>query len=555
MPRVGRKRYDETDADKTLKRPVMLPGHGAVLAAGSVDVSAGSADLDLGTLIRKQFPGGVNNMARDWYKEDPVVWVKEKKPIIETKDKGLVVFDPWPFQEALLRHVWSRDAVVIEKARQLGVSTSIMVGVTHQFLYGHEVTGVPCHFHIIANTEDTAKDRLLKIAKTVLWYLDLEDELREALTGYSPDYGNIEIRYNGPRSQNYIRAHTTSGDAGRSFAGNGVLLEEAAIHDKLRDIWTSIQPMVLDLAGAGLGSNTFVVSTHKGSENFFCELVDRAEEKGLVHIPLPWNVHPQRDAEWERQSRQAFEGSQAEWEQEFALRRIKAGEQALDIETLRAHAARWPWIGPDPLVGHKYLKGVDTSGPGKDSETHCAIDLSLRPAQVVWQRSYPKGSTDEKVARIERLDQTYPGPLYIDGTNDPTLPGLIRSRNVVAVRFTGGATENEKIDDNDRLRWRMMPRTTMRSRLVGALEQGDLLVHEEEFPALWRALQTAVIGYEKEGGKIKRKGKNVDDFDSLMLASLGLPRRVRGEIKRKSTGHWKGLASSDQLRELRRQRW
>lgn len=552
MPRVGKQKLIPTKEELARRRPVVLQGDSAIVSPRSVTGAAGTISL-ADALGQINAEGGRNVEASRYWEEDPVAWAKEKHPKIESKIRGLIPYQPWDFQEALLRYVSKRKALVIEKSRQLGVSTTIIgIGFAYMLLYSHKVTGIPCHAHIIANKEETAL-RLIKMVKIALSTADLDDEERENVYGADPGFNNEEIRYNTPTAQNYVRAHTSSDSAGRSFDGNLIALEEFAFLPAAQKIWTNIQPMILDLPDPGV----FVVSTHNGEGNFFCELVDRATEKGLTHIPLPWQVHPERDEAWRIRSQEAFEGSLAEWEQEFALRRIRAGDAFLNMDDLREKAGAVAWVGETPIVGHRYAKAVDVAGPGQDLTVHTVIDLDADPAQVVYQKHYPNEPVLMKVQRIEELDQLYPGPLYIDGTGDPSLPALVRARNLIAIRFSGGSKMGDvKVDKAQSLRWRVVARSEMRSWWVTNLERGRVVVHPEHFPQLWQGLATAHYGpsLTAEGGAQKRKGKFVDFFDSAMLANLALARgrkqRDGGNLQR-----FAGLKSHPRLAELRGARW
>jgi len=508
-----------------------------------------TSGADLAACLRQmQAEGGVHSGAR-YYEEDPVAWCLEKHPHIESKDLALVPFVPWPFQEAIMRYVWEGRPCIIEKARQLGVSTAICVAFAHLLLYRHASTGVPCHGHIFANTEDVALDRLLGTCKLALFTADLTEEERNRLEGAHPNFKNNEIRYNSPYARNYLRAHTSNESAGRSFDGNAILLEEFAKLNAAKQIWTNIQPMVQDLEKAPV----FVVSTPYGADNFFTELCDNAEDVGLTYLPFDWRSRPGRDEAWKARSQAALGITEGEWDQEFDLHRLTDGSKAINMEGLRAKAAITANPGDQPLVGHRYAKGIDLAGSGGDECVCTVVDVTGDPAVTVFQKALPPQSAPERIASLKAFDRLWPGPCFVDGTNDTSVPGMMQSRTVVAVRIGSGSFASERVDKGDHLKWRCIPRSSMRSWLVSHLETGRLVVHEDRFKELWRSLDTAVIAIGKEGGKAKRRGRFVDRFDSLMLANLGIPRHRReGNLAgRKMTG----VASSSGLSSIRGRKW
>ena len=415
-----------------------------------------------------------------------------------------------------MRAVASGKAYVIPKSRQLGVSTAVVAAFAWGILHRHSTTGVPMHCHIVANTETVAVERLLKIAKTILSTADLPDWQRANLKGIDPETNNQEIRYYTSAAQNYIRAHSSSPNVARSFDGNAALLEEMAAMSYADDIWKAIVTMLDDVPNAPI----FIVSTFGGDGDLFCDLVDNAKQFGLISMPLNWKAHPHRDAKWKKESLKKFFGREADWEEEHELKRLRTGQRVVDVGLVEKHAAEAKYLGPEVILGHKYAKGVDIAGGGRDNTVHIVVDLSASPApQVVYRACYPQQDAEATIWAIEELDRRYQGPLFIDGTMDAAIASLAKAKNKTAVRFTGGSEINEKIDKVQRLKWQNVPREVILSWTAADLEQGRLIVHPKEFPDLFIALKTA-----QSGTGTKRKGKNVDDLDALLLSDLGLTR-------------------------------
>lgn len=475
---------------------------------------------------------------------DPVVWVEEASPKIETKTEGLVPFEPWGFQKEIMRAVAAGDAYVIEKSRQLGVSTAVMVAFAHQLLYRFPRTGIPLHCHVIANKEVIAIERLLKIAKIVLSTADLPDYQQNKLSGVKPETHNAEIRYYTADAHNYIRAHPSSKDAARSFDGNAALLEEVAAMPYAEDVWTSIAPILDDVEHCPI----FLVSTYDGDDDLFCDFVDSHEDFGLKQLSLDWRAHPDRDEEWKKRSLKKFAGREDLWRQEHELQRIKTGDLAFDVALVQKWARRYEYVGKRPQVGHRYAKGVDLAGGGRDSTAHVVVDLDANPAQVVYLATYPQQSTPKKIAAIEDLDRQYPGMLYIDATMDNAIASLVEARKKTAIRFTGGSsTITRKFDKVDRLQWMNVPRDILVGWLSADLESGRLVVHPEKFPDLFVGLKTA-----RSGLKMKRRGKHVDELDALLLADIAMSGR-RDEGKRRVSP--RGLQAGKDLSDLRGRQW
>ena len=161
---------------------------------------------------------------------------------------------------------------------------------------------------------------------------------------------------------------------------------------------------------------------------------------------------------WLKRSLKNFAGRKELWDQEHALKRIKAGQRAIDVSLVEKWAAMVSYLGPQPLAGHSYAKGVDLAGPGRDETVHFAVDLKAGPPQLVYARTYPQQDTPTKIRSIENLDEVYPGPLFIDGTMDNAIAALVTARNKTAVRFTAGSRITEDVDKKERLKWLNVPR-------------------------------------------------------------------------------------------------
>lgn len=494
--------------------------------------------------IRQELDDGLPTLIEN----DPVVWVEEMRPHIETKTYGLIPFSPYPYQKEIMRAVASGEAYVIDKARQLGVSTCIMVAFAHQLLYRQIATGIPLHCHVVANKEEVSIGRLLKMAKTALSTAKLHPWQKETLHGINPKVANNEIQYYTSEGQNYIRAHASGKDAGRSFDGNAALLEEFAFMPYGEGVWTSISPMLDDLEKAPV----FIVSTYNGDGDLFCEFVDNHQALGLKHVPVDWRAHPDRwgnddGATWKARSLKKFAGREDLWRQEYELGRIAVGTRFVDMHILEEHAAASPYLGSLPIPGHRYSKGVDIAGPERKGTVHVVIDLTVRPPQVVFKQTFSEQSTGAKIHAINELDARYPGPLFIDGTHDPAIAAQVSSRSKVAIRFTGGAAVTERIDRVENLRWRNIPRTLLLSWGATNLEAGYLVIHLDKFPDLYSAIKTA----NRAPGQ-KTLGENVDELDALLLANLPLTKTRRQDNNGSAVV---GVEADSRLEDFRNTRW
>lgn len=447
---------------------------------------------------------------------DPVAWVENCGVCIESKQRGLIPFRPYPYQVDLMRRVTAGESAVIDKSRQTGVTTCLAVTFAHELLYRHLVRGQPLHAHFIANKEETAVESVLKKARTALFTARLSEEQRRHLSGADPSAKSTLVTYDTPDAQNYIRAHASSPDVGRSFDGNAVLMEEFAYMPFAEAIYGGIKAM-LD----STGTQMWMVSTYNGDGDFFCEVIDSSRDRGLAHIPIDWRAHPDRDEAWKLDSLKGFAGREWMWYQEHELQRYSSGQQAVNMSLLKKLADQHPWIGGEPLPLHRYSKGIDQAGKGEDLTVHAAIDITIRPAQLVYAQERPRVSTPERVAEADALAERWPGPLWMDGTNEAAVVAMVTAPQKTAVHFSAGQQGSERYDRSDRLRWRIVPREQLETALAANLETGALLVHLDVFPEVRAALRSWRRGEYK-----RNRGRNIDYLDAMLLANLSLTNRA-----------------------------
>ena len=470
---------------------------------------------------------------------DPVAWCREAKPRIESKQHGLIPFEPYPYQADIMRRIagieyragrWQPRADgyedgVIDKARQIGVTTCIMVAAAHQLLYRFVGRGQPFHGHVFANKEKVAIGSLLKKAKTALANCEKTPAQARGLRGIDPQSKNEEITYFAPGAQNSLVAWTAASDVGRSFDGNFAFLDEVAHMAFAEEIYGGVATMLDETMAA-----SWLVSTYHGDGDFFCDIVDNAELAGVTRIPLDWRVMPGRDEAWKQRQLKKFPGREYVWLEENELERWGSGEQALNMALLKEIDHKTDWLGSDPNPTHLYAKGVDLAGRGEDKIVFCVVDILCRPAQVVYCEGQRKTSTPKTAEAIAELDRTWPGPLWIDGTNDNTMPSNVKlllgpGAKMRAVHLSSGqnADGRDYRDRDNMINWSSRPRYALENSLVSNLEHGRVAVHLSAFPELGAALRT----WSREPGT-KRHGRNPDFLDALLLANLSLT-RVRGQ--------------------------
>ena len=210
--------------------------------------------------------------------QDPSHFMR-KYCFIQHPQRGRVIFNLYPFQDKVLNLFKENDYSIINKSRQLGIST-LCAGYSLWLMLFHKDKNILC----IATKQETAKNMVTKVK---FMYENLPSWLKID----APENNKLTLRLvNGSQ----IKATSASSDAGRSEAVSLLLVDEAAFIDQIGEIWASAQQTL------ATGGGAIVLSTPYGTGNWFHKTYVAAENKDNDFLPirLPWFVHPERDQVW-----------------------------------------------------------------------------------------------------------------------------------------------------------------------------------------------------------------------------------------------------------------
>ena len=198
---------------------------------------------------------------------------------IQHPQRGRVLFNLYPFQDRVLNLFKENDYSIINKSRQLGIST-LCAGYSLWLMLFHKDKNVLC----IATKQETARNMVTKVKF-------MYDNLPSWLKIPAPENNKLSLRLS---NGSQIKATSASSDAGRSEAVSLLLVDEAAFIDQIGEIWASAQQTL------ATGGGAIVLSTPYGTGNWFHKTYTAAENKDNDFIPirLPWFVHPERDQAW-----------------------------------------------------------------------------------------------------------------------------------------------------------------------------------------------------------------------------------------------------------------
>ena len=210
--------------------------------------------------------------------QDPVHFMS-KYCQIQHPQRGRVHFQLYPFQSRVLKIFRDHPYNIINKSRQLGIST-LCGGYALWTMLFHQDKNILC----IATKQETAKNLVTKVR---FMYENLPSWLKVG----TRENNRLSIRL---ENGSQIKASSAASDAGRSEAVSLLIIDEAAFIDQISEIWASAQQTL------ATGGGAIVLSTPYGTGNWFHQSWVKAQagENDFVPIRLPWDVHPERDQAW-----------------------------------------------------------------------------------------------------------------------------------------------------------------------------------------------------------------------------------------------------------------
>lgn len=194
------------------------------------------------------------------------------------REPSIIPFHLWPAQVTLLDTLQRERQVIILKARQLGITWLVLAYALWMCIFHKNKTVI-----IISKDQDAANETIRRAR-------GMFTRLTEQPTAIAIDNVGEIAWSNGSR----IKAFASSSDAGSSFTGSLLILDELAKNPKADAIYTSAKPTIDD------GGAVVILSTAKGRDNLFYRLWEKAEQgaNNLKALFISWRERPGRDDAW-----------------------------------------------------------------------------------------------------------------------------------------------------------------------------------------------------------------------------------------------------------------
>lgn len=187
---------------------------------------------------------------------------------------GIIPFKLEDYQRTLLASFQSEKYIIVNKARQLGVSTSL---VFYALWFSIFSTGKRCL--VVAHRKESAEEFVTKL-KTA--YEFLPEWLKPSCTLYSKNTVEFDTK-------SVVKAMTSNPNAARSFSATVFLIDEAGFIKDADEVVKAITPTV-----AASGGSLIAISTPNGNSdsNWFYRTFSTAKagENNWKHFEFPWTV-------------------------------------------------------------------------------------------------------------------------------------------------------------------------------------------------------------------------------------------------------------------------
>ena len=303
---------------------------------------------------------------------DPVYFAKTYMKIVSL-DEGLVQFQPYDFQEKLIRNFHENRFNICKMPRQTGKSTTSVSYLLHYVVFNDSV-----NVGILANKAATARDLLGRLQTA---YENLPKWMQQGIISWNK--GSLELE-NGSK----ILAASTSASAVRGMSFNILFLDEFAFvpNHIAEAFFSSVYPTIT----SGKTTKVIMVSTPHGMNHFYRYWHD-AERGKNEYIPtdVHWSQVPGRDDAWRRQT--IANTSEQQFKIEFECEFLGSVDTLISPSKLRTLVYENPKtrsagldIYEDPVKKHDYLMTVDVArGVSEDYSAFVLVDITEFPHKIV----------------------------------------------------------------------------------------------------------------------------------------------------------------------------
>jgi len=257
----------------------------------------------------------INDLMQCMNPDAGYLYFAEKFAYIQHPVKGKLLFDPFTYQERLLKSYHNYRFNINMLPRQTGKTTCAAIYLLWYAMFNPDQTV------LIAAHKYTGAQEIMQRVRYA--YELCPDHIRAGVVNYNK--GSMEFE-NGSR----IVSATTTGNTGRGMSISLLYCDEFAfVSPTIADeFWTSISPTL------ATGGRAIITSTPNSDEDTFAVIWKQAEQKydehgneqdvgvnGFHSFTCHWSEHPDRDEKWKEEElgRIGEERFRREYECEFLV--------------------------------------------------------------------------------------------------------------------------------------------------------------------------------------------------------------------------------------------
>ena len=346
-----------------------------------------------------------------------VAYLMNNYGYIQTPNMGRILFKTWDFQDECLDSFRNRRMTIVNKSRQIGLSTIVAGYILYRMLFYKDQ-----HIIIMAIQEKTARQMFRKVMymyKFLPSWLKLYAEVeKNKRTWVLANDSRLEVLPKGA-------------DATRSAALNLLVIDEAAHIPGMNEIWGASEPSL------STGGDVIALSTPNGAGDnwFYHQFLEGQrfwETEGAENLassmaippfyPLEydWQVRPDRVGTWKEDTIVRLRGDLRMFSQEYDCSFLGSSDTFIEpelllqlqeglVEPIEKEDYLHTWEAP--RIGHEYIISADVAlGTGKDFSTAEIITHRESKARQVAELEV-KMPPDLFAQRLVELSDHYNGAL------------------------------------------------------------------------------------------------------------------------------------------------
>lgn len=340
---------------------------------------------------------------------------------IQHPTRGPIPFKTYGYQDECVEQFKEHRLNIVVKSRQLGLTTVVAAYCLWLAMFYKSK-----NILVVATKLATAQlfiDKVKFAHKSLpSWMTSLTKVSSETKTQLKFTNGSV------------LKAVPTSEDVGRGEAVSVIVIDECAFIKDFDVIYTAIQPTI------STGGRAIFISSPAAAAGQFYDLWCGAQTKDNDYNPieLKWDVIPERDEKWLRETKRSM--SERQFLQEYCCSFSSSGDtffegdslQWLEVERKEPLEKQgedrnfWIWKYPEP--SHKYIISADVSrGNSEDYSAACVIDVNTFEMVAEYKGKLPPDRFGEKLCLFGR---TYNNALLCPENNSYGETALMRIKQL-----------------------------------------------------------------------------------------------------------------------------